>query len=143
MNDKDAIYELQKIDCNCNDCFYFKRDFELYAKWEEWNKGLQLIEFEKKKAEAYEIAKSCPDPKGVKTLTALADKMKFQFDKDSCLTYGDCLKYNKPKVIIPAICQADTQHCFVHRKDGNMNFLTLTKEQVEDGRPKDAYDYLL
>lgn len=24
--DKDSLYELQKIDCNCNDCGYMKRD---------------------------------------------------------------------------------------------------------------------
>lgn len=24
--DKESIYELQKIDCNCNNCGYFKRD---------------------------------------------------------------------------------------------------------------------
>jgi hypothetical protein len=24
--DKDSIYELQKIDCNCNNCGYFVRD---------------------------------------------------------------------------------------------------------------------
>jgi hypothetical protein len=23
---KDSIYELQKIDCNCNDCIFMKRD---------------------------------------------------------------------------------------------------------------------
>ena len=26
--DKDSIYELQKIDCNCNNCFWFARDIE-------------------------------------------------------------------------------------------------------------------
>ena len=26
--DSESIYELQKIDCNCNNCFYFKRDIE-------------------------------------------------------------------------------------------------------------------
>lgn len=26
--DKESIYELQKIDCNCNDCKYFERDIE-------------------------------------------------------------------------------------------------------------------
>ena len=26
--DKESIYELQKIDCNCNDCFHFARNIE-------------------------------------------------------------------------------------------------------------------
>lgn len=30
--DKESLYELQKIDCNCNDCFFFNRDIEkIYA----------------------------------------------------------------------------------------------------------------
>jgi hypothetical protein len=29
--DKDSIYELQKIDCNCNNCGYFVRDIPLTA----------------------------------------------------------------------------------------------------------------
>lgn len=28
--DKDSIIFLQKLDCNCNDCFFMKRDFEKY-----------------------------------------------------------------------------------------------------------------
>ena len=26
--DKESIYELQKVDCNCNNCLYFDRDVE-------------------------------------------------------------------------------------------------------------------
>lgn len=29
--EKDSIYELQKIDCNCNNCHYFIRDIALTA----------------------------------------------------------------------------------------------------------------
>lgn len=29
--DKISIYELQKIDCNCNNCKYFERDIDLTA----------------------------------------------------------------------------------------------------------------
>lgn len=28
--DKESIYELQKIDCNCNDCKFLQRDFVKY-----------------------------------------------------------------------------------------------------------------
>ena len=29
--DKESIIELQKIDCNCNDCKFLERDFEKYS----------------------------------------------------------------------------------------------------------------
>lgn len=28
--DKESVFELQKIDCNCNDCIHLERDFEKY-----------------------------------------------------------------------------------------------------------------
>lgn len=28
MKDKETILELQKLDCNCNDCVFMKRDIE-------------------------------------------------------------------------------------------------------------------
>lgn len=30
--DKESIYELQKLDCNCNNCKHFKRDIEKTAR---------------------------------------------------------------------------------------------------------------
>jgi hypothetical protein len=30
--DKESIYELQKIDCNCNNCFHFERDIAMTAR---------------------------------------------------------------------------------------------------------------
>jgi hypothetical protein len=32
--DKDSIYELQKIDCNCNDCAYMVRDLERFKSFD-------------------------------------------------------------------------------------------------------------
>ena len=32
--DKESIIELQKIDCNCNDCIYMVRDFETKKAWD-------------------------------------------------------------------------------------------------------------
>lgn len=40
--DKESIYELQKIDCNCNVCKYFERDIE---KTKRLNKNDQIVEF--------------------------------------------------------------------------------------------------
>lgn len=32
--DRESIFELQKIDCNCNDCVFMVRDLEQKAKWD-------------------------------------------------------------------------------------------------------------
>jgi len=31
---KESLFELQKIDCNCNDCAFMVRDFEKYASFD-------------------------------------------------------------------------------------------------------------
>lgn len=68
---KESIYELQKIDCNCNDCGYLERDLTRLPK------------------------KCAPSP----------------------INFGNCKKFDKEVSFIPATCQVDTQHCFIHRKD--------------------------
>jgi hypothetical protein len=37
--DKESIIELQKIDCNCNDCFFMIRDFDKRTKYDYLYKG--------------------------------------------------------------------------------------------------------
>lgn len=37
--DKESIYELQKIDSNCNDCVFMERDFEKRKKFDNLYKG--------------------------------------------------------------------------------------------------------
>ena len=32
--DKESLYQLQKIDCNCNDCGFMVRDFETKKFWD-------------------------------------------------------------------------------------------------------------
>jgi hypothetical protein len=113
---KESIFELQLIDCNCNDCKYMERDFETYRKWEQWNRGLQEKDFEQKKKEALRIANECEDERGKKTLLAVANKMKFMFDKSGLLQYGICEKFNKQVSFFPATCQIETQECFRHRR---------------------------
>ena len=43
--DKDSLYELQKIDCNCNDCKFMVRDFEKYKSfnWLHTNEKGQVM----------------------------------------------------------------------------------------------------
>lgn len=71
MMTKESIIELQKIDCNCNDCKFMERDL------------------------------SRPPTKG----------------NAAKINYGHCSKFDKPITFIPAVCQIETQNCFVHRRE--------------------------
>jgi 5,10-methylenetetrahydrofolate reductase len=99
--DKESRFELQKIDCNCNDCFFMERDFPRYKKWESAARQRQLKDFERKK-EIGEIRANA----------------QFQFDKTSLLQYGKCSKLKKDISFIPNVCQIETQECFLHRREG-------------------------
>lgn len=35
--------------------------------------------------------------------------------------YGDCTKFNKPVSFIPNICQLETQECFEHRRNEDID----------------------
>lgn len=114
---KESIFDLQNIDCNCNDCGYMTRDFEAFKKWESFHKQIQLQEFERKKQKAFEVAENCEDPKGKESLFRIANKMEFSFDKSGLMQYGTCgLKNNIQVSFIPNTCQIETQDCFKHRK---------------------------
>lgn len=114
--DKESIYQLQKIDCNCNDCKFMVRDLATYQKWYDYHFNLDLIEFENRKAKAIEDAKNIEDERGRESMLRIAHKMKHQFDKSKLLQYGNCEKYGKSVSFIPATCQLETQQCFEHRR---------------------------
>lgn len=50
-------------------------------------------------------------------LRKIVSKMKYQFNNDSKLAFGDCDKLDKPVTFLPDILQLDTQECFKHRRD--------------------------
>lgn len=117
---KESTIELQKIDCNCNDCKHMKRDFDKFNEALEMHQTWQFSAFELRKKkliekseewaakDEYEIAKS---------LYEEAEGMRFVFDKSgSIINYGHCLKFNKPVSFIPNTCQIETQDCFEHRR---------------------------
>lgn len=119
-----SAIELQKIDCNCNDCKFMDRDFQLYNKWLSWHKNLEEIEFIARKKKAIETAKKNlleakteEDKRSELGNLRVAEKMKWQFDKTGRINYGNCTKLNKPVSFLPNICQLETQQCFEHRKD--------------------------
>ena len=117
--DKESIYLLQLIDCNCNNCIHMVRDMGKYAKWEGLERIRQNQEFDKKKEAARLAVEACEDEVGKKTLLHAYNKMRFMFDRQYLLNYGDCKKLSKPVSFIPNICQLETQNCFEHRNKNN------------------------
>ena len=61
--DRDSLIELQKIDCNCNDCKFMVRDLKKFNFWKEKRRQRQLEDFEKRKSKAIEDAKVLEDQK--------------------------------------------------------------------------------
>lgn len=97
--DKESIFELQKIDCNCNDCTFMVRDMVKFKKWENFHRDLQLKDFNRRKE-----------------LELIRPNAQFQFDKSCLSSYGKCDKLDKEVWFIPNQCQIETQDCFKHRR---------------------------
>ncbi len=126
--DRESIYELQKIDCNCNDCGFMIRDLERFKKSQEDHLMWQLNYFDTiknnflKKALEYDhmfvVTKKEKYLRKAAGCRLEADKMKFVFDpSEAMINYGQCSKYKKDVSFIPNQCQLETQECFTHRKD--------------------------
>lgn len=109
-------YELELLDCNCNECIHMERDFVKYKKWEEYWRNYDLVLFEKQKQEAIRIANLDPTEKGRQTLLSKANKMQFEFDKSHLTNYGRCKKFCKDISFRQGNFQLETQQCFSHRR---------------------------
>lgn len=119
--DKEAIFELQKIDCNCNDCIFMVRDAEKFKVSLENHYKWQFDYFTTIKNKLIQKAKWYKDKfydlEMWDNLLTEADRMKFIFNKSEAkLNFGYCNKKNKEVSFIPNHCQLDTQDCFTHRK---------------------------
>lgn len=115
---KESILELQKIDCNCNDCAFMVRDLDKYQCVLDHDKKYQLIFFRSKKARAIVRARNHKDP--IKRSLALADAIALKhtyFPQRIPIGYGACTKFGKQVDFMPNVLQLDTQKCFKHRKD--------------------------
>lgn len=115
--DKDSIYELQKIDCNCNNCVFMYRDLAKWDYWMQWHREKELQEFESSKAKAIAEALLIEDEANKKGMLRVSEKMKFQFDKTKLISYGKCSRFGKEVSFLPNIAQLETQKCFLHRKE--------------------------
>ncbi len=120
--EKESIIELQKIDCNCNNCIFMERDTDKFkaslVKHHKWS--LDYFNTLKnniiKKAESW---RTRGDIDKCNNLLKEAKKMKFQFNKkEISINYGYCNKLKKDVTFIPNVCQLDTQDCFKHRSEG-------------------------
>lgn len=118
----EGIIELQRIDCNCNDCSFMVRDSEEFNRSLERHHKWQLDYFNTIRNNLIKKAKWWKDVKNDlekwDNLLTEAEKMKFQFDKkEAYINYGNCGKLNKKVQFIPNTIQLDTQDCFKHRRD--------------------------
>jgi len=115
-----SSYELQKIDCNCNDCKFMDRDLQRFKKSLNTHYKWQLDYFNTIRNNLYKKAEKWKRkgfPKKYETVKREADKMRFQFDKKKAsINYGNCTKHNKPVSFLPNTLQLETQECFEHRK---------------------------
>ena len=119
--DKESIFELQKIDANCNDCAFMQRDIEKFKQSQEFHNKMQLDYFNTCKQKMIDKANWWRYEKGDlekwNDLAIEVDKLRFQFDKSTAMiNFGTCTKLNKSISFMPNICQLETQECFKHRK---------------------------
>lgn len=120
--DKESIIELQKIDCNCNDCKFMNRDSEKFKLSIEKHYKWQLDYFEmlrnKLIIKANWYKDKFNDLENWDLLLTQAESMVFQFNKSTASTnFGHCIKFDKDVSFIPNICQINTQQCFNHRRN--------------------------
>lgn len=105
--DKESKLELQKIDCNCNDCFYFKRDIE---------KSKRLNNNDKIKTCKIHYG-GCSNPNRAITDKSIIDNVSLvkniNVDGDT-FAVVDVAQI----AVIANMCLLGTQECFLHRKDG-------------------------
>ncbi len=119
--DKNSIIELQKLDCNCNDCKFMKRDQVKFNESLTTHDAWQLWEWQNKRENLWKKADEKYKEQDFQNgfqLENEANTMVYQFNKKECtINFGICEKYNKPISFLPGILQFDTQECFKHRRE--------------------------
>jgi len=117
--DKESQYELQKIDCSCNDCGFMVRDLDkMNASYAEMSRLSEDL-FDLKKGRYVQKAKDQIARNKEKGEAALRDAMKMKFTPPgkSAVMYGACAKFNKEITFLSGVLSIENQACFVHRKD--------------------------
>lgn len=115
---KESRYELQKIDCNCNDCIFMVRDSNKFDEVVKQDHADQEFLFANKKRRAIEkaqITMKTNEAKGTIALKAAQD-LKYAYQGGIKLNYGHCNHFDKEVSFQPNVLQLETQTCFVHRR---------------------------
>jgi alpha-galactosidase/6-phospho-beta-glucosidase family protein len=79
--EKESLYELQRIDCNCNNCGFMKRDLQKYKIWHDWHRNTELEDFEKRKAKAIAAAEGIEDESNRRGMLFKAKKCASSFKR--------------------------------------------------------------
>jgi hypothetical protein len=117
MITKESAIELQKIDCNCNDCIHMARDIVKATTYLVMDRGYQLEQFRNMKARAIRKARAHKDL--VKREAALKDAIALShtyIPQGVAVNYGWCEIFKKEVNFLPNTLQFDTQECFKHRR---------------------------
>lgn len=117
---KESIIALQKIDCNCNDCVFMKRNIDKHKQSEVLHHKWQLDYFNTIKNKTIEKGKEWIQKGEIEKgelLLKEANSMKFQYQNTSYINYGYCDQFKKDVSFIPNILQLETQNCFKHRRN--------------------------
>lgn len=129
---KESIYELQLIDCNCNDCTYLVRLLDKLNAVVEDDKSSQQYLFDKalerKLSRAHNditnlekhiglIRNAGKKIEGKQLLIKQLESSKHGYQgQRSQIQYGVCCKFKKEVTFIPNTYSLETQKCFTHRK---------------------------
>jgi hypothetical protein len=129
---KESIFELQNIDCNCNDCKHLFRLFDkqnnLLAADKVADEELFYIVREKKVKNIQENISSLLKYKDVinqadlkiakqKNKLQVLSKEKYGYQgRKAPVQYGVCCKFKKEITFIANTLQLETQNCFEHRR---------------------------
>jgi len=118
--DKESIYELQKIDCSCNECGYLIRDIDKLKRINLELRKLHEDVFNLRKENLIREAKQLILTNKEKGEKNLKKSLILEFHYNNSPTpilYGNCSKFNKEISFIGGVLSIENQKCFVHRKD--------------------------
>lgn len=117
--DKESRQLLQEIDCNCNDCGFFVRDFDaLNASKAQWRKNDARSIHSVRRHYWDEAQKALEKGRTESYQALLKERSRVTVDKSykAGLVFGRCSKLDKDVRVVPGVCQPSTQDCFLHRK---------------------------
>ena len=113
------MIEIQKTDCNCNDCIFMQRNIARFNTWYAIYYHKQYNSWRNKKCRRILSARRKMQKDYEKGLIALNEAVAMVFNyfpQNAAINYGTCTKLKKDVSFIPNTLQLNTQDCFQHRK---------------------------